>query len=56
MVTKFGECKKERLCKCLIFDNLQSLVCARDGDTLLGEGTHIRYIVPRQKFLPEGKG
>ena len=32
MVTKFGECKKERLCNCLVFDNLQSLICARDGN------------------------
>ena len=31
-MTKFGEYKKERLCKCLIISNLQSLFCAPGGN------------------------
>ncbi len=26
-------------------------VCARSGDTLLGEGTHLRFIVDKEKFM-----
>ena len=26
-------------------------VCAKDGDTLIGEGKHIRFIVDKEKFL-----
>ena len=32
IVSKFGEYKKERPCKCLIISNLQSLVCAPGGN------------------------
>ena len=31
-------------------------VVAKEGDTLIGEGTHIRFIVEREKFLSKVNG